>query len=144
MAEEITRPHPRRKILLIAFAMLIFIIIVGFGIYDLSSSSHLDRQLADLRSRGRPTNAEELNAFYTVPSNVSDTTEHWTAATTAIANADIRSRNEDIPIVGHGPTPVPPPGEEWSDLEVSRAFLKDLNSEMQLIRRAADVGGMAR
>ena len=144
MAEETTRSQPHRKILLIIIAVLILVVIVAAGIYALSGSSRLNRQLADLRSRGLPTNGEELNAYYAVPSDVSDTTELWTAATRAIANANINSRVQGIPIIGQGPTPVPPPGEEWAELEVSRAFLKDLDNEMQLITRAAEAGGMAR
>ena len=49
-----------------------------------------------------------------------------------------------IPLFVEGLTPIPAPGEEWAELEMSRAFLKDLDKEIQLIRDAADVGGMAR
>ena len=70
MAEETTGSRPRREILLLTIAMLIFIVIVVAGVYDLFSSSRLNQQLADLRSRGLPTNGAELNAYYVVPSDV--------------------------------------------------------------------------
>jgi len=142
--KEATRSRPRRKILLIALAVLIFIISLAAGLYGLSSSSRLNQQLADLRSRSLPTNGAELNAYYAVPPDVRDTTEQWTIAISAIGNANIYSRAQSIPLVGEGPTPVPPPGEEWAELEASRSFLKELDHEIQLIMQAADAGGMAR
>lgn len=144
MAEETTRSKPLQKILLIALAVLIFIAIVAVGLYRLSSSSRLNQQLADLRSRGLPTNGAELNAYYAVPSNVRDTTEQWTVAINGVVVANIGSKAQGIPFVGEGPTPVPPLGQEWAELEASRSFLKELDHEIQLIKQAADAGGMAR
>jgi hypothetical protein len=142
--EETTLSQPRRKTLLITIAVLAVGVVVVAGIYGLSGSSRLNRQLADLRSRGLPTNGEELNAWYTVPADVSDTTELWTAATRTIDTSRINKRALGIPLFAEGLTPIPPPGEEWAELEISRAFLKDLDQEIQLIRDAADAGGMAR
>jgi hypothetical protein len=70
--EEATRLQPRRKILRVIIAVLGLVVIVAAGIYGLSGSSRLNRQLADLRSRGLPTNGEELNAYYAVPSDVAE------------------------------------------------------------------------
>ena len=67
------------------------------------SSSRLNQRIADLRSQGLPTNAVELNAYYAVPPDVTDTTELWVAATTAVKNAGIEQRTAKIPIVGLGP-----------------------------------------
>ncbi len=144
MPEEITRSRPRGKKLLIAVAVLILIAIVAVGLYSLSSSSRLNQQLTELRSRGLPTNSAELNAYYAVPSDVRDTTEQWTVPINAVVVANIGSKAQGIPIVGDGPTPVPSPGKEWPELEASRSFLKELDHEIQLIRQAADAGGMAR
>ena len=142
--EETTLSQPRRKSRVVALAVLILVVIVAAVIYGLFGTSRLDRQLADLRSRDLPTNGEELNAWYTVPSDVRDTTVEWTAATKAIANANIDSRAQGIPIVGLGPKPIPPPGEAWAELETSRTLLKELDNELQLVMLAADAGGMAR
>ena len=142
--EEKTLSQPRRKSRVVAFAVLILVVIAAAVIYGLCGTSRLDRQLADLRSRGLPTNGEELNAWYTVPADIHDTTDLWIAATRTVANAKSDSRAQGIPIVGLGPTPVPPPGEAWAELEASRTLLKELDNEIQLIMLAADAGGMAR
>ena len=144
MAKDITSSRPRGTILLNVLAVLIFIAIVAAGLYGMYSSLRLNQQLADLKSRGLPTNGEELNAWYAVPADGNDTTEQWTAATKAIANVNIYSRAQGIPLVGDGPQPVPPPGDEWAELEASRSFLKEMDREQQLIMVAADAGGMAR
>ncbi len=144
VAEETTRSRPRQNILLIAIAVLIFIAIVLGGLYSLSSFSRLNQQLADLRSRGLPTNGEELNAWYTVPADVRDTTDLWIAATRANDTSRINTKAADMPLSAVELTEVPPPGEKWAELEISRAFLKDLDQELHLIRDAADAGGIAR
>jgi hypothetical protein len=143
--EETTLSQPPRKRRVFALAVLILVVIAAAVIYGLSGSSRLERQLADLRSRGLPTNGEELNAWYAVPADVSDTTELWTAATKR-AHDVYRTimKAESIPLISEGLTKVPPAGEEWAELEISRTFLKDLDNEIQMIRDAADAGGMAR
>lgn len=116
MAEDTTRSQPRRTMLLIIIAVLIFIAIVAAGLNYLSRSSRLNQQLADLRSRGLLTNAEELHAFYAVPSDVRDTTEQWTAPTKAITNANIGLKVQGFPIIGVGPMPE---GRcDWSGLGI--------------------------
>lgn len=144
MAEETTRSQPPRKTRVVALAVLILVVIFAAVIYGLFGTSRLERQLADLRSRSLPTNGEELNAWYTVPADVSDTTELWTAATRTIETSRINKRALGIPLFAKGLTPIPPPREEWAELEISRAFLKDLDQEIQLIRDTANAGGMAR
>lgn len=120
------------------------IVLVAVAAYVLFSPSQLDQQIAELQSQGLPTNAAELNAYYAVPADVTDTTQLWSAATTVIRNAGIAQRAKAIPIVGMGATPVPDPGQEWTELEATRAFLDGLDVEMRLIRKAAESGGMAR
>jgi hypothetical protein len=144
VAEQTTGSQPRGKILLEVLGVLIFIVVVAAGLYDVYSSIRLNQQLTDLRSRGLPTNGEELNAWYAVPADGTDTTALWTAATKASADAKLYSRAKGIPLVGDLPEPVPPPGEHWAELEASRAFLKELDHEMQLITVAAAAGGTAR
>ena len=124
--------------------MLISIFLVAVGLYRVYSDLRLNQQLADLKSRGLPTNCEELNAWYAVPQDVSDTTEQWVAATSAIAKVGLYARGKSLPFVGDGPEPVPPPGKRWAELEASRTLLKELAPELQLIIAAADAGGMAR
>ncbi|RLS73324.1 MAG: hypothetical protein DWI00_10640 [Planctomycetota bacterium] len=143
MKKEAQRPQRRGKILISLLTVLIFIFLIAAGLYRVYSDLRLNQQLADLKSRGLPTNGEELNAWYAVPPDVQDTTEQWMAATSAIAKVDIYARGKGLPFVGDGPEPVPP-GKRWAELEASRAFLKELAPELQLIIAAADAGGMAR
>ncbi len=144
MNEHTTNAQSRKRLLMAVVSAVVLISLVSLGLFSMFSSSRLNQRLADLRSRGLPTNAVELNAYYSVPPDVTDTTELWIAATTAVKNAGIEQRAAKIPIVGLGPTPVPEPGKEWTELEISRTFLEELDAELQLIRRAADAGGMAR
>ena len=144
MNENATRVQSRKRLLMAGVCAVVLISLVFLALFSMFSSSRLNQKIADLRSQGLPTNAEELNAYYSVPQDVTDTTELWIAATAAVKNAGIDQRVAKIPIVGSGPTPVPEPGNEWAELEISRTFLKELDGEMQLIRRAAAAGGMAR
>ncbi len=127
--------------------LIIGIVVVGLialALFWLFDSSALDRELAALRSQGLPTNATELNAFYSVPAGTTDTTELWTAAVSAVNAANIDQRAANLPVVGSGPAPVPEPGNEWAELEASRTFLNELTQEHQAVQRAADAGGMVR
>ena len=144
MNENATRVQSRKRLLMAGVCAVVLISLVLLGLFSMFSSSRLHQKIAALRSQGLPTNAVELNAYYSVPPDVTDTSELWIAATTAVKNAGIDQRAAKIPIVGSGPTPVPEPGEDWAELEISRTFLKELDGELQLIRRAADAGGMAR
>ncbi len=144
MNESVTSAQSRKRLMMAGVSAVVLISLVLLGLFSMFSSSRLNQRIADLRSQGLPTNAVELNAYYSVPPDVTDTTELWIAATTAVKNAGIEQRAAKIPIVGLGPTPVPKPGNEWAELEISRTLLKELDGELQLIRRAADAGGMAR
>ncbi len=144
MNEQTARSPFRRPLLMggVSAAALMFLVLPGM--YFALSSSQLDEKLEALRSQGLPTSAEELNAYYSVLPDGADATEQWITATTAVQDAGIGQRAAKIPIVGLGPTPVPDPGNEWAEREISRTFLDGLDAELQLIRRAADAGGMAR
>ena len=143
-AEQLRKSQSRKRrwlIVIVALPLMLLLTMLGFAFFG---SSQLDQELAELRSQGLPTNAVELNAYYSVPQNVTDTTELWTAAIAAVTNAGIDQRAAAIPIVGMGPTPIPKPGQEWAELDASRNFLAELDQEMQLIRQAAAAEGMAR
>jgi len=138
-------PPPRRKRRWILALIAAMIVLPAAGVvYVIFGPSQLKQELAALQEEGLPTNAVELNAYYGVPSGVADTTKLWTAATAAVRDAKISERARGLPIVGMAPTPIPVPGTEWPELEASRSFLKELEPEMQIIRRAAETGGMAR
>lgn len=144
MARRTNRVTPHTRNGRIAFEILIAVVVIVAVIYRQYTCLHLDQQLADLRARGLLTNGEELNAWYSVPPDVRDTTEQWIAATRATAKLKIGSGDRMLPFVGLGSTPVPPPGQEWAELNDSRLFLKECESEIQLIMDAAEAGGIAR
>lgn len=143
MNEEVKGPRSRKR-LLIAGAIAATVAWVALILFGLFLPTGLEQRIADLRSQGLPTNGTELNSWYAVPAGVADTTILWTAATTAYKNASFDNRVMEIPIAGRGQKSVPAPGNEWAELEICKAFLVDLDSEIQLIMHAADAGGMAR
>lgn len=144
MTETTTHRRSKKSQLIAAVAVLVFVALISVVLLILTGSSRLNRRLAELKSQGLPTNGEELNAYYSVPNDIVDTTEFWTAATTAVSAAGVDWDVKEIPVVGMGPMPIPPPESEWAELDASRSFLKDLASEQQCIMLAADSGGMAR
>jgi|GEM_PF-582077 len=167
-AQQYLAERTRKRRRIIGLFAVPLILLVAVATYALFGTSQLDREIAALRSQGLPTNTSDLNAYYSIPPDVADTTDLWTAATAAVSAAGIYQRADKmrartgptavaavsaagidqraatIPIVGMGPTPVPGPGKTWAQLEASRTFLQELDSEMQLIRRAAVAGGMPR
>ncbi len=118
--------------------------LVAAIIFILFRPSALSKQLADLRSAGLPTNAAELAEFYVVPPDSTDTTELWVTAIAEVTAADIANRATHLPIVGLSETPIPDPGNEWTELDASRDFLNSLEQELAAIRRAAEAAGVAR
>jgi hypothetical protein len=118
--------------------------LVAAGCLLLLRMSELDSQLNELRAKGLPTTAREVNDFYIVPDGVTDTTDLWVAAIDTVQAANLSKRGKTLPFIGEGPRPVPPPGEAWAELEASRALLSGLDAELKVIWRAAAAGGQAR
>lgn len=106
--------------------------------------SKLASELASLRSRGLPTNFEELNTYFPVPVGANDTTSFWVAAASQLASSELDKRAGGVPYVGAGPLPIPKHGDPWAELEESRRFLKSLEKEMLTLRIAAGHAGVAR
>ena len=118
--------------------------LVAVGCMLLLRMSALDSQLDELRARGLPTTASEVNDFYIVPDGVTDTTDLWVTAIGTVQAPNLWNNGQTLPIIGKGPTPIHPPGEAWAELEASRTFLAGLEAELQVIWRAAAAGGQAR
>jgi len=126
---------------LVASPVMALIALVG--VWFLGQLS-LEKQLAALRAQGLPTTEYELNNFYAVPEGTADTTDLWVEAMDAVEFAGLSVRADGLPFLGHGPTPVPAPGEPWAELEASRTLLGELESEFQAIRTAAEAEGNVR
>ena len=144
MASDSRKPSLLKSKLLWAIVAFPVAVLVALGCTWFFQQSTLDSQLAALRAQGLPTTAREVNDFYTVPDGVNDTTKLWVAAIDAVKTANLSTRGETLPFIGEGPTPVPPPGEAWAELEASRTLVAELDAELQVVWRAGEAGGQAR
>ncbi len=120
---------------------VVLLVPVFFGVVWYMGQSSLSSQLAALRAEEMPTNLKELNDFYAVPEGVEDTTELWLKAFDAVEAADLFNRGKGLPIISDGPSPIPPPGEEWAEFEAARTLISELGSELQALHTASGAGG---
>ncbi len=141
-------PEPRKSTLfrsklfwaMVSIPLIVLVTLVGIWI---ARQSSLDSKLVEIRAKGLPTTASEVNDFYVVPDDVTDTTDLWVAAIRAGQATPASANTKTLPIVGNA-DPIPPPGEAWAELEASRTFLAGLDAELQVIWRAGKAGGQAR
>ena len=117
---------------------------IGIGILWLIGSTGVNGRLVELRGQGMPTNVQELNAFYVVPTGADDATQLWVTAIDGIDVLQPIKGATELPIIGTGPTPVPPLGELWDQLDAARLLLQELQPQMQDVRTAVSAGGVAR
>ena len=59
---------------IVSVPLIILVTFVGIWIAHQSS---LDSKLDEIRAKGLPTTASEVNDFYVVPNDVTDTTDLW-------------------------------------------------------------------
>ena len=107
---ELRRRWSLRTRILLGLAVLLAVGVALIGVPWYRTTARLSAELAALKAQGLPTTAAEVNDFYRVPDGVPDTTELWVAANTAVKSANLNTRGADLPIVGTGPTPIPPSG----------------------------------
>ena len=139
MPEQVdtSKRRPWMLLVLISAAVVALFVVLVFP-------SKLASELASLRSRGLPTNFEELNTYFPVPVGANDTTSFWVAAASELAASELDKRSGGVPYVGAGSLPIPKRGDPWAELEESRRFLKSLEKEMLTLRIAAGHAGVAR
>lgn len=53
--------------------LLVVLVLVGFSVYEKRGASGVARKLAEIRARGEPVSAEELEAMYVLPKGAVDT-----------------------------------------------------------------------
>ncbi|WP_417848517.1 hypothetical protein [Thalassoglobus sp.] len=104
----------------------------------------LGAKLAEIREKGLPTSPSELNDYYAVPAGVADRTDAWQKVFDLLENADLENRGQALPYIGNGPSPIPPPGEEWDQLAASRKFLAEFEKEIAAIHEAGAETGQIR
>ncbi len=105
--------------------------------------SQIKQQLALIRARGEPTNAEELGAYYTYPTVGEDATQLWLTAARQLKARSNWNAVRTLPFLGDGAEP-PLPGQNWEQLDTATAFLAARAAEMQQLHTAAHMGGRAR
>jgi len=122
------------------FVLVVLMLLLAFWFFQIMK---VDSLLEDLRRQGFPTNGEELNASYVVPTGVTDSTAEWTRALHAAEAACTSKAAGKLPFVGNGSDPAPR-GKPWAELEAARKFMDDHAADRQLILDAAALGGQVR
>lgn len=124
--------------------VLIGLPIVAFVALWMTQSTSLESRLEALRLQGHPTSLSELEATYSVPDGVPNTTEAWMTALAAVErleNADDES--------GVSAPPESAPGtslseEQQQQLARIRQRLERARDALPLIHAACEPGGCAR
>ena len=132
--------------LLVAVGALLIATLAILGVSWYSAHAALEAKMAALRAEGLPTNAAELADFYKVRDGVPDTTDAWVNIFDKLPTPySAQSKPmEQIPIIGQGPMPIPPPGTEWAQLDAVEEFLAQYEPELQAARAEAGSSGQVR
>jgi len=141
---RINEPPRRRRIWLKLFLIVVLLAVGGTLVLWWIQSAAFESELAAIDAQGLPVNGAQLNDFYRVPEGSRDTTQEWMLAIDAAAATAEGQADDELPIVGNGPTPIPPAGTEWEQLQAASEFLDQNAEALSLIRDAADAGGCAR
>lgn len=105
---------------------------------------------AEIRARGEPVTAAELEAYYAPPKAGEDATDLWVAALAEVERTVPLPRSgkyRDVPIVGITEVAgrdIPLPGEPWSELTLAQEYLRDVATSMAALHTAANFGGHTR
>ncbi|TWU12235.1 hypothetical protein CA54_10580 [Symmachiella macrocystis] len=134
------------KMLLFAVGALLIGTLAILGVSWYSAHAALEEKLAALRAEGLPTNAAELADFYKVRDDVPDTTDVWVDILDKLPTpySALSEPMKQIPIIGQGAMPIPPPGTEWAQLEAVEEFLVQYESQLQAARGEAGSNGQVR
>lgn len=134
---------PRSKILKLTIGLTLLVCaFVGWQLYQ--SSNRLSTRLDAIRNAGLPITAAELDKYYSVPSGTIDSTTAWINAIKLANDADFGTTAKQLPSLGLSEIPIAPPGQEWEQLEESRAFLKQNQPVVDSTKLAARQGGQVR
>ncbi|MBI2823663.1 MAG: hypothetical protein HYX69_03105 [Planctomycetia bacterium] len=125
-------------------ALLVALLAIIIAVLSFRGQGERARRLEEIRARGEPTNLAELAAWYKAPPPDEDATKLWDQAGQILEVAAGKLTSSKLPYFGSGGVVPPPPGQPWEELELARQFLDDHADAMQLLHRAADLGGRAR
>ncbi|HVW35935.1 MAG TPA: hypothetical protein VHB99_01480, partial [Pirellulales bacterium] len=149
MTAEATENARRRRIgpgaiLLIAVATPLLLSALFAAGFKVSGRRGLNAELERIRAAGEPASAGELEVYYQAPPSDRDTTQLWLQATTPLETPQFQADAEKLPIVGTGLQTVPWPGEPWPELQEAEKLLAQYGRSLELMHRAARLGGQAR
>ena len=136
--------------IMLTLALLGFILLavptVCYLFFITRAARLVEVELAEIRAAGEPATAEELDAYYEYPPIKEDATQLWLAATKPFDGETYEEACGELPIVGDSEEDkiIPPPGEEWEDLEAVEVFLAKYTSSLELMHQAMEKGGAAR
>ncbi len=141
-----TSSRSTAKLMLLALGVLLAVTFTLMGYVWYANHAAITARLDSLRAEGLPTNVAELNEFYRVPVGVANTTGTWVEVIDGVS-APTPEQTEvmkDLPIVGEGPTPIPPPGTQWAQLDAVAELLAGFEDELKLARAEAGSNGQVR
>ena len=124
--------------------LLLLVLAAAVIMFSRRASSRVENELAKIRQAGQPASAAELEEHYQLPPEQEDTTPLWLQATRPLGTDAFRADAGELPIVGTGESEIPPPGEPWGDLEAAEALLQKYAASLELMHKAAKLGGAAR
>lgn len=143
---EASNPNAKtssRLIILLIFLIPCVLVLTALAFW-LSLKMELNGKLAKLRAQGVPTTPKELDAYYAIPDGEADATEAWLRALQAAKIASAAPAAKSLPIIGTSKIVIPPPGEDWSQLDEVRQFLSDHSAQMKIIHDADQTPGGVR
>ena len=128
----------------VLLVLVVLIVAAGLWSWNIRLAQRVEEELAKIRAAGEPVTPEELNAFYRVPKESADCTDLWLDAIAPFHGEAYEEAYGELPIVGLGEGPIPPPGEPWADQTAAEEFLEKYAESMRLMHEAARRGGAAR
>lgn len=150
--DHVAAPRGKRRLslfgCLLVFAALaavtVLLAAVSFIVWQRAGANRIARQLDGIRAKGEPITAAELDAYYAGAPEGEDPTELWLAAIAVLDSPTFHAEAKDLPVVDINADKVPPPGQEWPQLEEASQLLARYTSAMETLHEAANMPRPAR
>lgn len=136
----------KRKLLLGCALMPVVLIFFLGGVWYFAhhqAKQRLAEQVAKVRARNEPLTTPELNDFYQPAPNRPDMTAQIVAALSLCEAAGAQQSGKDLPIVGEGMEPPPPP-QEWPQIADVETYLAPLERAIATFHEVARTDATAR
>jgi hypothetical protein len=138
--------HKLHKWLWLAVLALFILLPAGlFLSFTFRPARTIEKEMDRIRAAGHPASPQELDEFYRGPPPDQDVTELWLSATRPLLAPEYEQAAGWLPSVGTGKSDdVPPPGQDWPQLEEAEKHLARYQASIDQLHEAADRGGAAR